>query len=43
MERNEDFARIRLEQVNAAIRKYFRLDTFVEVLAGADGETQQSL
>lgn len=42
-ERNEDFARIRLEQVNAAIRKHFRLDTFVEVLADADGETQQRL
>ncbi|TWH76080.1 zinc protease [Azomonas agilis] len=39
--RNEELAHMSLEQVNAAIRQHFRLDTLVEVLADAQGETIQ--
>ncbi|MCY1268883.1 coenzyme PQQ biosynthesis protein PqqF [compost metagenome] len=41
VERNNAFAAVTVEQVNAVMRKYFSLDSFVEVLADAEGEVWQ--
>lgn len=41
IERNQAFAEVTLEQVNAAIRRHFSLEHFVEVLADADGQPWQ--
>ena len=41
VDRNNAFAAVTVDQVNAVMRQYFNLDNFVEVLADAEGESWQ--